>query len=67
MPNNGCYAVFLRFKCEALLIPLGDWGVPANRRIPPQNSDKTIEGLEKLAKGRYPNLQANMAYGSISF
>lgn len=36
MPNNGCYAVSLRFKCEALLIPLGDWGVPANRRKPSQ-------------------------------
>lgn len=59
MPNNGCYAVFLRFRCEALLLPLGDWGVPANRRIPPR--------LEKLAKGRYPNLQTNMAHGSISF
>ena len=31
------------------------------------NSDKAIEGLEKLAKGRYPNLQTNMAHGSISF
>lgn len=66
MPNNGCYAVFLRFKCEALLIPLGDW---VFLRIVGYllNSDKTIEGLEKLAKGRYPNLQTNMAHGSISF
>ena len=29
------------------------------------NSAKTIEGLEKLAKDRYPNLQANIADGNI--
>ena len=30
------------------------------------NSDKAIEGLEKLAKDRYPNLKANIANGNIS-
>lgn len=51
MPNNACYAVSLRFRCEALLLSLGDW---VFLRIVGYllNSDKTMEGLEKAREGQ---------------